>query len=124
MRTDWTISVVVHVLVLGASVISFAARPHEKSESQSVSVDIISSSELSQLTLGSKSAQKPADKPLVDKLGDAKPPPDDPSAKPVVNKQDIKVAAASPPPPEPKPEPVPPELKAAPPPPQASDPSP
>ena len=116
MRRDWAISATVHALVLGAGLISFAAKPLEKSSVNSVAVDIISASELSQLTAGSKTAPK-VGKPMADKLGDTKPPPDDPSAKPV-NKPEIKMAAVTPPPaaskPEPNPEPPPPEAKAPP----------
>ena len=59
MKTDWTISAIAHALILGAGFVSFAARPLERSAAESVAVDIISASELSQLTAGSKAAPKP-----------------------------------------------------------------
>ena len=50
LRTDYVVSVLAHGLVLGASVISFAARPLDKPPSESIAVDIVSASELSQIT--------------------------------------------------------------------------
>jgi colicin import membrane protein len=94
--------------------VSFAVKPLDAEPAESLPVDIISATEFSQLTAGSKTAPK-ADtpKPLVEKVAERKAP-DDPAQK-VAEKPEIKTASAEPPPPpEPAPKPVPSEAKSEP----------
>ena len=57
MRTGLTISGIAHAVVLLWSVLVFVIKPY-KAESESMPVDIISESQFSQLTAGSKNAPK------------------------------------------------------------------
>ena len=57
LRTDVVISTIVHVVVLGSTLVWFTATPHKLSEEDSIPVDIISDTELSKLTAGIKTAQ-------------------------------------------------------------------
>src|SRR5215467_4465989 len=96
-RDTWTFgaSIAVHVIVLGWGALTFAARPLT-SDPSPMPIDIISVSEFTELTAGSRNAPKPQPaKPVADQLGERRPP-DDPAAK--VAKTD-KTA----PPPEPTP---------------------
>ena len=71
MRTGYTISAIGHALVLAWGLVSFSAKPFEVEPVDSVSADIISERELSELTAGSKTAKqvtKPV--PIVDKIGE------------------------------------------------------
>jgi outer membrane biosynthesis protein TonB len=101
MRTGLTISGVGHAAVLLWSVLTLAARPYHVDSTQALSIDVISTSEFSQLTNGAKTAP-PAEhpKPVAEKVGEAAPV-DDPAAK-LANKE-IKAATDVPPVPEPKP---------------------
>lgn len=102
MRTAYTISAVAHAGVLVWSIWSFAGKPIA---ADALPVDIISTSELSQMTAGHKSApQAAAPKPLVEQVGDTKRV-DDPNTK--VAEKEVKAAR------EPKPEPPPPVEKPA-----------
>lgn len=107
MKAGLVISACIHAALLVWGVISFAARPLEAKPTDALPVDIISTSEFSQLTAGVKNAPKvETPKPLVDKVGEQKPVEE---VKPkVVDKPEIKTAAAPPeqaPTPEPKPKP-------------------
>jgi colicin import membrane protein len=102
-RDAWTfgVSIAVHVIVLGWGALTFAARPLT-SDPTPMPIDIISVSEFTELTAGSRNAPKaqPA-KPVAEQLGERKPP-DDPAAK--VAKTEVHAATDVPPPlPEPKP---------------------
>jgi len=96
------------VLVLWG-VVTFAARPHTPQSIESVAVDVISATEFSQLTAGSKNAPKvETAKLLVDTVGDRKPV-DDPTGKigkkEVVDATEKPAPASAPPTPTPKPPP-------------------
>jgi colicin import membrane protein len=95
------VSIAVHVVVLGWGALTFAARPLT-SDAAPMPIDIISVSEFTELTAGSRNASKaqPA-KPVAEQLGERKPV-DDPAAK--VAKTEVHAATDVPPPvPEPKP---------------------
>jgi colicin import membrane protein len=114
MRTGITISTVGHAVALLWGVLTFATTPYKSDTLEAMPIDIISATDFSQLTAGSKNAPKvEAAKPLVEKAGPAKPP-EDPTAK-VVDTKEIKAATDAPPPlPEPKPKaPAPVEKKQA-----------
>jgi colicin import membrane protein len=73
MRTGLAISSVVHASVLLWALVTFTASPLESMPSDSLPVDIISPTEFSQLTAGSKTAKKQdTPKPLVEKEGEYK----------------------------------------------------
>jgi hypothetical protein len=73
MRTGLAISSVVHASALLWAVVTFAISPLESMPADSLPVDIISPTEFSQLTAGSKTATKQdAPKPLVEKVGEKK----------------------------------------------------
>ena len=117
MRTGLTISSVFHASLLLWGILTFTSTPFASAPSDSVPVDIISSTEFTQMTQGSKTAKKvEAPKPLVDKEGEKKPSPD-PTPK-VSDKKEIVEAKNEPTPPvpenkpEPKPEPPKPAPKA------------
>lgn len=107
-RDAWTfaVSIAVHVVVLAWGALTFAARP-PTTDPTPMPVDIISVSEFTQLTAGSRTAPKAeAARPVADKLGERKQV-DDPAAK--VAKTEVHAATDAPAPlPEPKP-PTPPE---------------
>ena len=106
----YAISAVGHGAVLLWSVLSFAAKPLPAPPSEALPVDIVSVSEFTQMTAGNKNAAKvEAQKPLVEKVADAKPV-EDPTAK-VVEKKEVK-AAREPPPPVPESKPAEPEKKS------------
>jgi outer membrane biosynthesis protein TonB len=101
MRTGVTISSIGHAAILAWSVLTFAAKPNEAKPIAAMPVDIISASELSQMTAGARTAAKvETPMPLVDKIGEVKPP-DDPIAK--VAATEIKAATDVPPVPAVKP---------------------
>jgi outer membrane biosynthesis protein TonB len=73
MRTGLAISSVVHASALLWALLTFTSSPLESMPSDSLPVDIISPTEFSQLTAGSKTAKKQeAPKPLVEKQGEKK----------------------------------------------------
>ena len=73
MRTGLAISSVVHASALLWAVLTFASSPLDSMPTDSLPVDIISPTEFSQLTAGSKTATKQeAPKPLVEKQGEKK----------------------------------------------------
>jgi outer membrane biosynthesis protein TonB len=108
MRKGLAISAVGHVALLTWALVSFSNRSlHNPSES--LSVDVVSSTEFSQVMNGQRNApQAEKPKPLVEKIAPAKPA-EEPTAK-VSEKKEIaptKTAAPPPPAPEAKPEPKP-----------------
>jgi hypothetical protein len=114
MRTGLAISGAAHAAVLLFSVLTLVARPYHVDSTQALPIDVISTTEFSQITNGIKTAAPAeAPRPVAEKVGAATPPPDDPLAK-LANKE-IKAAADVPPvperkPPEPKPK-KPPQLQ-------------
>jgi colicin import membrane protein len=74
LKVDKTLvaSVALHVLVIGWGLISFSARSVE-APPEALPIDIISSADLSKMTAGLKNGEKDKPKPLVEKVGDAKP---------------------------------------------------
>src|SRR5580704_6155618 len=101
MKRSLIISAVGHAAVLLWCLVSFAARPYSAGPQDSLPVDIISSSEFSQITLGSRNAPRVEKaKPLAEKVAEPTLPPDDPTLK-VTENQEVKTASAEPPPPSP-----------------------
>ena len=113
MRTGITISTVGHAAALLWGVLTFAASPYKSDTVEAMPIDIISVTDFSKLTAGSKNAPKmETPKPLVEKVGPSRPA-EDPTAK-VVDSKEIRAATDAPPPPEPKPKaPAPAEKKQA-----------
>jgi outer membrane biosynthesis protein TonB len=106
MRTGLAISCAGHAAVLLWSVLVLVARPYHVDSTQALPIDVISTTEFSQITNGAKDApvaEKP--KPVAEKVGPPTPPPDDALAK-LANKE-IKAATDVP-----SPERKPPEPKA------------
>jgi colicin import membrane protein len=105
MKRSLIISAVGHAAVLLWCLVSFAAKPYEAGPQDSLPVDIISSAEFSQITLGSRNAPRVEKaKPLVEKVAEPTLPPDDPALK-VSENQEVKTAspeAAPPSPPKPE----------------------
>ncbi len=102
MRTAYAVSATGHAVVLLWSIWSLAARPLPAVPSEALPVDIVSVSEFTQITAGSKSApQAETPKPLVEKVAEAKPV-DDPTAK-IDEKKEVKAVRDPPPAPESKP---------------------
>jgi outer membrane biosynthesis protein TonB len=104
MTAGWTISAILHAVVLVCSVIAFVIRPLSAPPPEFLSTDIISATDFTQLTKGSKTAPK-ADTPkqLVEKVAEPKPAEDNPTNK-VVDKPEVVAAADQPQPPKPEPE--------------------
>ena len=91
MRTGLAISCTGHAAVLLWSVLVLVARPYHVDSTQALPIDVISTTEFSQITNGAKDApvaEKP--KPVAEKVGPPTPPPDDALAK-LANKE-IKAA--------------------------------
>jgi colicin import membrane protein len=123
MRVHWIISTIGHASVLLYALVSISAKPLDKPPTESLPVDIISASDFSQITKGTKNAPKAeAPKQLVEKVAEPKPPADNPAPKVVDNKPEIAAAAEKPEPPTPEPvkkvEPKPPTPQPAPKPPE------
>jgi colicin import membrane protein len=111
MRTAYTISAVGHAAVLLWSVWWVAAKPLTVPPGDALPVDIISVSEFTQMTKGSKTAPKAETaKPLAEKVAEATPV-EDPTAK--VDQKEVKAAREPPPAPEAKPAEAKPETKPA-----------
>src|SRR6266540_4284157 len=108
MRTAYTISAIGHAAILLWSVWSLAARPLPVSSNEGLPIDLVTASEFSKITAGTKSApQAETAKPLVEKVAEAKPV-EDPTAK-VVEKKEVTAAREPPPAPETKPAEYPPD---------------
>ncbi|MPZ56683.1 MAG: hypothetical protein GEU91_09355 [Rhizobiales bacterium] len=105
MKVDWAISAIAHAGLLAWGLVSFSAKPFE-APPEGVPVDIVSTTEYSQVMAGSKKAPKAEKpKPLVEKIAEKKIV-EDPTPK-ISEKTEIKEAKAEPPPPAPVPEPRP-----------------
>jgi outer membrane biosynthesis protein TonB len=101
MKVAYTISAVGHAAVLLWSIWSLSAKPLSAPPAEALPVDLVSVSEYTQMTAGSKQAPKAeTPKPLAEKIDEA-PPPDDVNAK--VDKKEVKAAREPPPAPEAKP---------------------
>jgi hypothetical protein len=104
MRTGLTISGAGHAAILLWSVLTFVVRPYHADSTQALPVELVSTTEFSQMTNGAKNAP-PVEhpKPLVDKVDKVAEavPIEDPTAK--LAKKEIKAATDVPPVPEPKP---------------------
>lgn len=112
MRTAYTISAIGHAAVLLWSVWSLSATSLPVSSTEGLPVDLVTASDFSKITAGSKDAPKAeTPKPLVEKVAEAKPV-EDPTAK-VVEKKEVKAAREPPPAPESKPAESEPEKKQA-----------
>jgi len=112
MRTAYTISAVGHAAVLLWSVWSLSATSLPVSSTEGLPVDLVTASDFSKITAGSKDAPKAeTPKPLVEKVAEAKPV-EDHTAK-VVEKKEVKAAREPPPAPEAKPSESEPEKKQA-----------
>jgi outer membrane biosynthesis protein TonB len=111
VKVDKTViaSVVLHILVLGAVMLSFSTRALEVHPEESVGVDV---SLESQVAAGMKTGKKEEKKPLVEKVAEAKPI-DDAVGKIDEKKQPVVTETA--PAPQPKPEEKPVEKKPDPP---------
>jgi outer membrane biosynthesis protein TonB len=75
VKVDKTLvaSVVLHVLVLGWTMVSFSTRALEMTPEDSVAVDVVSPDQLAHVMAGMKTGKKENPKPLVDKIAEAKP---------------------------------------------------
>jgi outer membrane biosynthesis protein TonB len=113
VKVDKTLvaSVVLHVLVLGWTMVSFSTRALEMTPEDSVPVDVVSPDQLAHVMAGMKTGKKENPKPLVDKVAEAKPVDD------AVGKVSEKppVVTDTSPPPQPKVEEKPVEKKPDPP---------
>jgi outer membrane biosynthesis protein TonB len=113
VKVDKTLvaSVVLHVLVLGWTMVSFSTRALEMTPEDSVPVDVVSPDQLAHVMAGMKTGKKENPKPLVDKIAEAKPVDD------AVGKVSEKppVVTDTSPPPQPKVEEKPVEKKPDPP---------
>jgi outer membrane biosynthesis protein TonB len=102
MRTGLAISGAGHAAVLLWCVVTLVFRPYHADSTQALPVDVISTSEFSQMTNGAKNApQADKPKPVAEKVGEPLPPPDDALAK--LSNKEIKAATDVPPVPERKP---------------------
>jgi outer membrane biosynthesis protein TonB len=112
MRTAYAMSGIGHAAVLLWSIWSLSAKPLPAVPSEALPVDIVTVSEFTQMTQGSKSAPKvEPQKPLVEKVAEANAV-EDPTAK-VVEKKEVKAAREPPPAQESKPAESKPEQKKA-----------
>src|SRR5215468_6118495 len=107
MRTAYTISAIGHAAVLLWSVWSLSATSLPIASTEGLPVDLVTASDFSKITAGSKDAPKP----LVEKVAEANPV-EDPTAK-VVEKKEVKAAREPPPAPEAKPAESEPDKKQA-----------
>lgn len=101
MKLSLTISTLGHAMLLAWCLVSFSARPLEAT-SEALPVDVISSSEFSQITAGVKTAPKAEmPKPLVEKVAPDPKPVKDVTPK-VSEKPEIETAQENTPPPTPQ----------------------
>jgi outer membrane biosynthesis protein TonB len=75
VKVDKTVlaSVALHVVVLGAVMLSFSSKALEMAPEDSVAVDVVSPDQLAHVMAGMKTGKKENPKPLVDKVAEAKP---------------------------------------------------
>ncbi|KIZ44351.1 MULTISPECIES: cell envelope integrity protein TolA [Rhodopseudomonas] len=107
-------SVALHVLVIGWGLLSFSSRAFELPPQDAVAVDTISEDQLAKVMAGTKSGKKENPKPLVEKVAEAEPPPEEAVGK-ITEKAPVVTETTPPPAPKPKPEEKPVEKKPDPP---------
>lgn len=114
VKVDKTLvaSVVLHVLVLGWTMVSFSTRALEMTPEDSVPVDVVSPDQLAHIMAGAKTGNKEVKTPRVDKVAEAKPIVDDAVGK-ITEKAPILSETAPPPQPKPPEKPVQPDADAA-----------
>ena len=111
MKAGWTISAVLHGVILGATLIVFAIKPLNAPPLEFLTTDIISDADFSQITNGIKTAPKAeTPKPLVEKIAETKPV-EEHKAKVVDKKPEIVATSDKVEPPKPEPEQKKPEPK-------------
>ena len=115
VRIDKTLaaSIALHVLVIGWGLVSFSSKAFESVPEESLPVDIISADQLAHVTAGMKTGKKENPKPLVEKVADPTPPPEDTVGK--IDDKKPPVVTETAPPPVPKPVERPVEKKPDPP---------
>lgn len=102
MRADWTISACCHLVVLGAALVSFTPSRLPATHVESISVNIITDTDKSQLTQGLPSAPKQeTQKPFVERIGEQNTV-ENPAAK-IAPREVTATTDAAPPPPPPEP---------------------
>lgn len=108
MKIDKTVaaSVVLHVLVIGWGLVSFSTKAFETPPEESLPVDIVSLDQFTKATQGLKTGQKENPKPLVEKVADPTPLPDDTVGKIDDKKPPVVTDTAPPPPPKVEDKPV------------------
>ncbi|WP_438276615.1 protein TolA [Nitrobacter sp.] len=106
-------SIALHVLVIGWGLVSFSSKAFESVPEESLPVDIISADQLAHVTAGMKTGKKENPKPLVEKVADPTPPPEDTVGK--IDDKKPPVVTETAPPPVPKPVERPVEKKPDPP---------
>jgi colicin import membrane protein len=144
VKIDWSkpglpASAIAHFALLLGTLVAFSSSPKFEDATEAVAVDVITPSELSQITRGEKTARqaRPDPKPRVDKVADkdelkpeatdlakrdiptpvSRPPQPEPETKPATPPEQV-AAKAEPKPEPPKPEPPKPERRIEPPKPQ------
>jgi outer membrane biosynthesis protein TonB len=107
VRTGLAVSSVAHAFVLGWGLLTFAPSALETPPTESMPIDLVPVSEITQLQAGNRNAPKQEKaKQVADKVAEQPKQAPEPEKKP--KQQEIKMAAAPPPPPpEPKTEPAP-----------------
>ncbi|MGU3494706.1 cell envelope biogenesis protein TolA [Xanthobacteraceae bacterium A53D] len=125
MRSGIIASSVAHAGVIVLGLVSFASpTPFDTPQPNPISVDVITATELSQMTKGNERAKKSEQQKAIAEKVDAPKPVADPALK-VTEKQEIEATAPPPPPPPPAPPTPPvPEQKPTPPAPKVEPPKP
>jgi colicin import membrane protein len=115
VKVDKTLaaSIALHVLVIGWGLVSFSSKAFESVPEESLPVDVISADQLAHVTAGMKTGKKENPKPLVEKVAEATPPPEDTVGK--IDDKKPPVVTDTSPPPAPKPVEKPVEKKPDPP---------
>ncbi|ABE64242.1 Cell division and transport-associated protein TolA [Nitrobacter hamburgensis X14] len=115
VKVDKTLaaSIALHVLVIGWGLVSFSSKAFESVPEESLPVDVISADQLAHVTAGMKTGKKESPKPLVEKVAEATPPPEDTVGK--IDDKKPPVVTDTAPPPVPKPVERPVEKKPDPP---------
>jgi colicin import membrane protein len=96
LRTDWTISAIGHFAAIAIGFVSFTAKPPAHDAADWMPVNIVSESDVSQMTRGQKDGpQAEAPKPLVEKVAEQAKPAEDTTTK--VAEKEVKSARETPP---------------------------
>jgi colicin import membrane protein len=99
MRTSLAISATGHAMIVLWGVVTFVIKPYQTAITESLPVDIVSTSEFSKIMAGSKNApQAEKAQPLVEKVGEEKRVDD---TAPKVTKREVKATTDTPPAPKP-----------------------